>query len=126
MVASVTLQAFNPYRTGKLVLYQVKYSTGWHGFEMVPYAILGVIGGLYGGLFIKVNMRVAQWRKNSWWAQKPIVEVVLVAIGTAIINYPNKFMRAQSSELVYMLLPSVPQSRRISLVSARPVLPQLE
>lgn len=103
MVASVTLQAFNPYRTGKLVLYQVKYSTGWHGFEMVPYAILGVIGGLYGGLFIKVNMRVAQWRKNSWWAQKPIVEVVLVAIGTAIINYPNKFMRAQSSELVYML-----------------------
>ena len=103
MVASVTLQAFNPYRTGKLVLYQVKYSTSWHGFEMVPYAFLGVLGGLYGGLFIKANMKLAQLRRSSPWAQKPILEVWAVAIGTAIINYPNKFMRAQSSELVYML-----------------------
>ena len=99
----MTLQAFNPYRTGKLVLYQVKYTTGWHGFEMVPYALLGVIGGIYGGLFIKANMWVARWRKQSQWSQKPILEVLIVAIGTAIINYPNKFMRAQSSELVYML-----------------------
>ena len=44
MVAAVTLQAFNPFRTGKLVLYQVTYSSGWHGFEMVPFVILGVIG----------------------------------------------------------------------------------
>jgi chloride channel 3/4/5 len=44
MVAAVTLQAFNPFRTGKLVLYQVKYSTGWHGFELVPFVLLGVLG----------------------------------------------------------------------------------
>jgi hypothetical protein len=44
MVAAVTLQAMNPFRTGKLVLYQVTYSSGWHGFEMAPFAILGVIG----------------------------------------------------------------------------------
>jgi H+/Cl- antiporter ClcA len=47
MVAAVTLQAFNPFRTGKLVLYQVTYSTGWHGFEMVPFAILGIVGVCY-------------------------------------------------------------------------------
>ena len=33
MVAAVTLQAFNPFRTGKLVLYQVTYHSGWHDFE---------------------------------------------------------------------------------------------
>ena len=44
MTAAVTLQAFDPFRSGKLVLYQVTYSTGWHGFEMIPFALLGILG----------------------------------------------------------------------------------
>lgn len=103
MVAAVTLQAFNPFRTGKLVLYQVTYSSGWHGFEMVPFAILGIIGGLYGGVFIKLNMKIAKWRKTSRWAGAPVLEVLAAALVTAVVNFPNKFMRAQSSELVYTL-----------------------
>ena len=103
MVAAVTLQAFNPFRTGKLVLYQVTYSSGWHGFEIVPFAVLGIIGGLYGGIFIKLNMKIAKWRKTSPWASTPVYEVLVIAAVTAIVNFPNKFMRAQSSELVYML-----------------------
>lgn len=103
MVAAVTLKGFNPFRTGKLVLYQVTYTSGWHDFEIVPFVTLGIIGGLYGGLFIKLNMKIAQWRKFSRWAGYPVVEVLVAATLTAIINFPNKFMRAQSSELVYML-----------------------
>ena len=103
MVAAVTLQAFNPFRSGKLVLYQVTYTSGWHGFEMVPFAILGIIGGLYGGLFIKLNMRIARYRESSPWAKSPVLEVFMIAFITALINFPNIFMRAQSSELVYTL-----------------------
>lgn len=103
MVAAVSLQASNPFRTGKLVLYQVRYHTGWHGFEMIPFAILGVLGGLYGGLFIKLNMRIAEWRRHSALSQKPVLEVTIVAVITALINFPIKFMRAQASELVYYL-----------------------
>jgi chloride channel 3/4/5 len=103
MVAAVTLQAFNPFRTGKLVLYQVTYHTGWHGFEMVPFAILGILGGLYGGLFIKLNMRVAEWRKHRTYLKGPVLEVVIVALITALVNFPIKVMRAQASELVYTL-----------------------
>lgn len=103
MVAAVTLKGFNPFRTGKLVLYQVTYTSGWHDFEIVAFIILGIIGGLYGGLFIKLNMKIAQWRKFSRWAKFPIIEVFVTALLTAIINFPNKFMRAQSSELVYLL-----------------------
>jgi len=44
MTAAVALQAFDPFRSGKLVLYQTKYNTDWHGFEMIPYAILGILG----------------------------------------------------------------------------------
>ncbi|KAH7412872.1 chloride channel-like protein 3 [Cadophora sp. MPI-SDFR-AT-0126] len=103
MTAAVTLQAFDPFRSGKLVLYQVTYSTGWHGFEMIPFALLGIFGGVYGGLFIKMNMKVAQWKKRATWLPGPTTQVVLVALLTALINYPNFYMRAQSSELVYSL-----------------------
>jgi len=103
MVAAVTLQAFNPFRTGKLVLYQVTYHSGWHDFELLPFAFLGILGGLYGGLFIKLNMRVAEWRKHRAYLQNPVTEVIIVAFVTAMVNFPIKFMRAQASELVYFL-----------------------
>ena len=105
MIAAVTLQASNPFRTGKIVLYQVEYSSGWHGFEMVPFALLGIIGGVYGGLFIKLNMLVAKFRRSNANPLRdfPVLEVLFVTVLTAFINYPNTMMRGQSSELVHNL-----------------------
>ncbi|KAI4652941.1 uncharacterized protein J4E78_007769 [Alternaria triticimaculans] len=103
MVAAVTLQACNPFHTGKLVLYQVTYHSGWHDFELVPFAFLGILGGLFGGFFIKLNMGVAEWRKNRQYLKGPVTEVVIVSFVTALINFPIKFMRAQASELVHIL-----------------------
>ncbi|RDL34318.1 uncharacterized protein BP5553_07446 [Venustampulla echinocandica] len=103
MTAAVTLQAFDPFRSGTLVMYQVTYSAGWHGFELIPFVILGILGGVYGGLFIKLNMKIAQWRQSTGWLPGPIIQVLLVALVTALVNYPNLYMRAQSSELVYSL-----------------------
>src|SRR5579871_2865903 len=34
----------NPFRTGKLVLYQVIFTRGWHDFELIPFCVLGIIG----------------------------------------------------------------------------------
>jgi len=34
----------NPFRTGKLVLFQVVYDREWHAFELFFFALLGVIG----------------------------------------------------------------------------------
>ncbi|RCI13711.1 hypothetical protein L249_7957 [Ophiocordyceps polyrhachis-furcata BCC 54312] len=101
MTAAVVLQAFDPFRSGNLVLYQTKYSTDWHGFEIVPYAFLGVLGGIYGGLFIKANMAVARWKKaRPRFCGGPLGQVLAMALLTAVINYPNLFMKVQSSELV--------------------------
>ena len=105
MVAAVTLQALDPFRTGKLVLYQVTYHSGWHAFELVPFAIIGIIGGLYGAMFIKLNMRIATWRASpsNPFLKRPVLEVALVALVTALLSFPVTFLRAQSSELVEYL-----------------------
>ncbi|KAI5841037.1 chloride channel [Morchella snyderi] len=100
MVAAVTLQFMNPFRTGKLVLYQVKYTRGWHDFEIIPFAVLGVIGGLYGAFFIRLNMRIAQYRKTTIVRKYPVTEVTAVALVTALINFPIIFMRPSPSALV--------------------------
>ncbi|KAK2756746.1 hypothetical protein FQN54_005192 [Arachnomyces sp. PD_36] len=102
MVAAVTLHTMNPFRTGKIVLYQVTYTRGWHRFEIIPFALLGIVGGLYGGLFIKLNMKIANWRKNRRNSY-PILEVTIVALVTAAINFPNIFMRAPTTSLVHSL-----------------------
>ncbi|KAL4943516.1 hypothetical protein BDV06DRAFT_189767 [Aspergillus oleicola] len=102
MVAAVTMQALDPFRTGNIVLYEVKYTRGWHRFEMIPFVILGVVGGLYGAFLIKLNMKVANWRRTRSFS-RPIIEVVVVSLLSALINFPNLFMRAQNSELVHSL-----------------------
>jgi len=48
-------------------------------------------------------MRVAQWKKAATWLPGPVTQVMLVALLTALVNYPNFYMRAQSSELVSSL-----------------------
>lgn len=105
MVAAVTLQAFDPFRTGQLVLYQVTYHSNWHAFELLPFATIGIIGGLYGAMFIKFNMRIASLRSSPSYifANHPILEVLSVALLTALISFPITFLRAQSSELVEYL-----------------------
>ncbi|KAF2228135.1 chloride channel [Elsinoe ampelina] len=106
MVAAFILQAYNPFRTGKLVLYQVTYKSGWHAFEIMPFAFIGLLGGIYGGCFIKLNIRMAKWRRSNNYPFKgrPVLEVAAVALFTAVISFPITFLRAQSTELVSFLL----------------------
>lgn len=102
MVAAVTLQALNPFRTGNIVLYQVTYTRGWHRFEVIPFILLGIVGGLYGAFLIRLNLKIAKWRRSRS-TSRPILEVIIVTLLTALINFPNIFMRAQNSELVHSL-----------------------
>lgn len=103
MIAAVTLQFINPFRTGKLVLFQVEYDRLWHRFELVPFAILGIFGGLYGAYFIKLNLKYAKMRKTTFIKNFPILEVAVVALVTGLINYPNIYMRLQPSVLLSYL-----------------------
>ncbi|KAH8704410.1 chloride channel [Phaeosphaeriaceae sp. PMI808] len=102
LVATAVLAAMNPFRTGQLVMFQVKYDRGWHFFEIVFYLIIGAFGGLYGAFVIKWNLKMQVFRKK-FLGNYPITEAVTLAVLTAIICYPNKFLRIDMTESMEVL-----------------------
>lgn len=102
LVATAVLAAMNPFRTGQLVMFQVKYDRSWHFFEVLFYIILGIFGGLYGAFVMKWNLRVQAFRKK-YLTKYAILEATLLAAGTAIICYPNAFLRIDMTESMEIL-----------------------
>ena len=47
LLTILLIKAMNPFRTGKLVLFQVTYDRDWHFFEIVFFVILGIFGVRY-------------------------------------------------------------------------------
>lgn len=102
LVATAVLAAMNPFRTGQLVMFQVKYDRDWHFFEIFFYIIIGVFGGLYGAFVIKWNLRAQAFRRK-YLTKYAVLEATLLAAGTAIIAYPNVFLRIDMTESMEIL-----------------------
>ncbi|KAK4705024.1 chloride channel 3/4/5, partial [Phenoliferia sp. Uapishka_3] len=100
---AVTLQYIDPFNTGKLVLFQVTTSQVLRGFELIPWALLGVVGGLWGAWFIHLNKGWERFRRQSGLNRWPVTEVALLALFTAVVSYLVVFMRIPTSELVVNL-----------------------
>lgn len=111
----------NPFRTGKLVLFQVTYDRDWHFFEVIFFVILGIFGvstpfqlrrlkislnpfiqGLYGAFVIKFNLQVAAFRRK-YLADHAVAEAVTLATMTAMIGYFNRFLRIDMTSSMAML-----------------------
>ena len=69
-----------------LVLFQVTASQIWRGFELIPFAILGITGGVFGHYFIRSNIAYAKFRAREL-ANHPILEVAAVSLLTALVSY---------------------------------------
>lgn len=102
LVATAVLAAMNPFRTGQLVMFQVKYDRSWHFFEVVFFIIIGIFGGLYGALVMKWNLKVQAFRKK-YLTNYAILEATLLAAATAIVCYPNAFLRIEMTESMEIL-----------------------
>ncbi|KAI2483174.1 hypothetical protein Ptr902_05491 [Pyrenophora tritici-repentis] len=102
LVATAVLAAMNPFRTGQLVMFNVKYDRSWHFFETVFYILIGVFGGLYGAFVIKWNLKMQVFRKK-YMAAYPITEAVTLAVVTGVICYPNMFLRIDMTESMEIL-----------------------
>lgn len=102
LVATAVLAGMNPFRTGQLVMFQVKYDRDWHFFEVIFYIIIGIFGGLYGAFVIKWNLRVQAFRKR-YLTKYAVLEATLLATFTAILCYPNMFLRIDMTESMEIL-----------------------
>ncbi|KAJ7045994.1 Cl-channel protein [Mycena alexandri] len=102
LMATVTLSAMNPFRTGKLVLFQVTYDRDWHFFEIIFFVILGIFGGVYGAFVVKFNLQVAAFRRKHL-SKHGVAEAVVLATITAMIGYSNQFLRIDMTESMSIL-----------------------
>ncbi|KAL8789686.1 MAG: hypothetical protein Q9195_006739 [Heterodermia aff. obscurata] len=102
LVATAVLAAMNPFWTGQLVMFEVTYDRSWHFFEVIFFILLGIFGGLYGAFVMKWNLRAQSFRKK-YLTKHAILEATLLAAATAILCYPNMFLRIDMTESMEIL-----------------------
>ncbi|XP_029610026.1 H(+)/Cl(-) exchange transporter 3 isoform X2 [Salmo trutta] len=100
LVAAFVLRSINPFGNSRLVLFYVEYHTPWYLFELIPFILLGVFGGLWGAFFIKANIAWCRRRKSTRFGKYPVLEVIFVAAITAVVAFPNPYTRQNTSELI--------------------------
>lgn len=103
VIAVLVVQFIDPMNTGKVVVFEGDFSSNWKVFELVPFLVTAALGGLCGALFIKLNLRLCQYRKTSAMAKHPILEIVCVAAATALISYPNDYTRHDTEQVLSRL-----------------------
>ncbi|RYP81956.1 hypothetical protein DL769_001800 [Monosporascus sp. CRB-8-3] len=104
IVAALSLKFLNPYGTSKIVMFEVRYKIDWEWFELVAFILVGVLGGAAGALFIKASRSWAvSFRRIPVIKKYPILEVVLVAVVTALTGYWNTLTKLPVAKLLLNL-----------------------
>ncbi|QIW99947.1 hypothetical protein AMS68_005465 [Peltaster fructicola] len=104
IVAALSLKFLNPYGTGKIVLFEVRYLTDWHPLEIIIFCFLGVAGGILGAGFIKASRLWAKtFRRIGFIKHSPLTEVFLVALTTGLVSFWNRYTRLPVAELLFEL-----------------------
>ncbi|KAK3607649.1 hypothetical protein CHS0354_010706 [Potamilus streckersoni] len=104
LAAAFVLRAINPFGNDHLVMFYIDYNEPWYIQELVPFILIGALGGIYGSLFIRFNIKWCRYRKTSVLGKYPIVEVLAVTFITALLSFPNPYTRMNSSELIRELM----------------------
>ncbi|KAL8756647.1 MAG: hypothetical protein Q9184_004430 [Pyrenodesmia sp. 2 TL-2023] len=104
IVAALSLKFLNPYGTGKIVIFEVRYMTDWKFFEIFVFILLGVLSGALGALFIKASAVWARtFRRIPAIKRWPVLEVALVALVTGLISFWNRYTKIAVTELLFEL-----------------------
>ncbi|KAI4230433.1 MAG: hypothetical protein L6R36_000062 [Xanthoria steineri] len=104
IVASLSLKFLNPYGTGKIVIFEVRYAADWEFFEIFVFILLGVLSGALGAFFIKACAIWARtFRKIPAIKRWPVLEVALVALITGLASFWNRYTKLAVTELLFDL-----------------------
>lgn len=70
---------------------------------MLPFAFIGVCGGLLGAFIIKMHVIVTSFRRATRIKRFPVQEVLFFAALTGVCSFLNDFMRGGATELMAVL-----------------------
>ena len=101
LCAAIVLKALNPTGTGRLVLFKTDYGTIYNPLHYLVFVVLGIAGGVFGGLFCKLNLLWSRWfRKYSIIKGYPVFEACLVVLVTALLQYPSPIIRETGDAVI--------------------------
>ena len=104
IIAALSLKFLNPYGTGKIVIFEVRYTSDWRFWEIFAFILLGILGGALGALFIKASKIWARtFRKIPLIKKMPVLEVILVALITGVLSFWNRHTKKAVTELMFEL-----------------------
>ncbi|KAF7255250.1 hypothetical protein EG68_08233, partial [Paragonimus skrjabini miyazakii] len=104
MVSANVLHMLNPYGSDTMIMFSVDYKAQWHVMELFPFALLGLLGGIFGTIFNRANLYICHLRKSTWLGHHPVREVLVVATVTALVSFPHAYLRMDTSALIKLLV----------------------
>ncbi|RUS74798.1 hypothetical protein EGW08_017444 [Elysia chlorotica] len=104
LIAAFVLRSINPFGNDHLVMFYIDYNEPWSLLELIPFIVLGALGGIFGKFFIKFNIMWCRYRKFSKLGNYPIFEVLVITFITALLSFPNPYTRMNTSELIRLLV----------------------
>jgi chloride channel 3/4/5 len=105
LTAAAVLKVCNPSGTGKLVLFETNYSAGYGTADYLLFTFLGIVGGVFGGVFCRANFWWSKWfRSFSLIRKNPVLEVGLVVAVTGLLQFPNPLIRDAGDVVIKNLL----------------------
>lgn len=102
LAAVATLEYIDPFRSGKIVLFNVTYDKDWKVQEIPAFILLGIFGGLYGKYISRWNIKYVQFRKR-YLASWPVQEILILAGITGLVSYFNEFLKLDMTESMGIL-----------------------
>lgn len=94
-------------------LFHVSFDRIWHAVELVPFAILGIIGGIYGAILPKMAALM-----KRLYISYPVSSVAAVTTITALLSYATVVSRIPLFELLVNLFSECRQDDPDSLFCA--------
>ncbi|KAK3326753.1 putative chloride channel protein [Apodospora peruviana] len=105
LVAAAALKELNPTGTGKLVLFETKYGVDYNFVHYFIFVVLGISGGIFGGVFCYANFVWSKFfRRLPLIKNNPVLELALVVLVTALLQYPNRLIRDTGDVVMEELL----------------------
>ncbi|VDN96011.1 unnamed protein product [Rodentolepis nana] len=105
LAAGYVARALNPFGEEHLILLSVDHDTNWHFVELIPFAILGVCGGVFGALVVRCNRAVQKFCRKRC-SNRPITYLLILTAIFSLIAYLHPDLRVEEKLFIRKLVSS--------------------